>query len=134
MQPYQTNKASQTDKPIANVMLAQRLLLIKTIAGWHTAAEQPESPAKQERNAFPTPANTKSDPKASFCPTDRLLALYNKQQGKKQQRLTSVVRDWFKEAAHQAGWGEVVYLEDTQTSQVMGCMLRASPHKGAEHA
>lgn len=136
MQPYQTSKVSQTDKSTSKIILAQSLWLVKASFGQHSAAGQPEKPNKKERHAFPAPApvNTKSDPEASFCPTYRLLALYNKQQGKKQKRLTNVVRDWFKEAAHQAGWHEVEFLQDIQTGQIAGCMLSATLVKGAQHA
>ena len=134
MQPYQTSKVSQTDKSTSKIILAQSLWLVKTNAGRHNATEQPESPAKKDHNVFPTPVSTKSDPEASFCPTYRLLALYNKQQGKKQKRLTNVVRGWFKEAAHQAGWHEVEFLQDIQTGQIAGCMLSATLVKGAQHA
>lgn len=134
MQPYQTSKVSQTDKSTSKIILAQSLWLIKANFGQHSAAGQPEKPNKKERHAFPTPINTKSDPRASLCSTDRLLVLYNKQQGKNQKRLTSVVKDWFKDTAHKAGWHEVAFLEDTQTGQITGCMLCASPHKGAQHA
>lgn len=134
MQPYQATKVSQTDKATAKIILAQKLWLVRTNFGRHTAADQPEKPTKKERHAFPTPVNTKSDPKASFCSANRLLTLYNKQQGKNQKRLTNVVKNWFKNAAHQAGWSEVVFLEDVQTSQVTGCMLRATLIKGAFYA
>lgn len=134
MQPYQTSQASQADKFTTKIILAQRLWLVKTNAGRHNAAEQPESPAKKDHNAFPTPVSTKSDPEASFCPTYRLLALYNKQQGKKQKRLTNVVREWFKEAAHQVGWHEVEFLQDIQTGQIAGCMLSATLAKGTWYA
>lgn len=133
MQPYQTSKVSQTDKAIPRIILAQKLWLIKANFGPHTDV-QPEQPSKKERHAFPTPTNTKSDPGASICSADRLLTLYNKQHNKNQQRLTSVVKVWFKNAAHQAGWSGVEFLEDIQTGQITGCMLCATRQKGAPHA
>jgi|SRR5690554_3029059 len=134
MQPYQTSKVSQVDNLTAKIILARRLCLLKTNAGRHNAADQSKKPTKKERHAFPTPLNTKSDLEASFCSADRLLTLYNKHQGKKQKRLTIVVREWFKEAAHQAGWHEVKFLQDIQTGQTAGCMLSATPTKGARYA
>src|SRR5699024_6255183 len=127
MQPYQTSQASQADKFTTKIILAQRLWLVKTNAGRHNAAEQPESPAKQDDTALPTPVITKSEQEGTCYPANRLVELDNKQQGKKQKRLTIVVREWFKEAAHQAGWYEVKFLQDIQTGQTAGCMLSATP-------
>ena len=53
MQPYQTSQASQADKFTTKIILAQRLWLVKTNAGQHSTAEQPDSFAKKDCNAFP---------------------------------------------------------------------------------
>lgn len=133
MQPYQTSKVSQTDKATPRIILTQKLWLIRANFGLHTDV-QPEQPPKKEQYAFPTPTNTKSDPRASICSAGRLLKLYNKQHGKNQKILTNVVKAWFKGAAHQAGWSKVAFLEDVQTSRITGCMLCATRQKGALHA
>lgn len=133
MQPYQTNKVSQTNKATPRIILAQKLRLVEATFGRHTDV-QPEKPTKKERHAFPAPVNTKSNPKAFFCSANRLLTLYNKRQGKNQKRLTNVVKNWFKDAAHQAGWSKVEFLADIQTGHITGCMLCATHQKGALHA
>lgn len=133
MQPYQTSKVSQTNKATPRIILTQKLRLVKVTFCRHTDV-QPEQPTKKERYAFPTPVNTKSDPKAFFCSADRLLTLYNKQHNKNQKRLTNVVKDWFKDAAHQTGWSKVEFLADIQTGHTTGCMLCATRQKGAPHA
>lgn len=134
MQAYQTNEVPQTDKINRRIRLIHIQRLTKVFIPNHMDTTKPEQPSKKERHAFPTPTNTKSDPGASICSADRLLTLYNKQHNKNQQRLTSVVKVWFKNAAHQAGWSGVEFLEDIQTGQITGCMLCATRQKGAPHA
>lgn len=134
MQAYQTNEVPQTDKINRRIRLIHIQRLTKIFIPNHMDTTKLEQPTKKERHAFPTPVNTKSDPKAFFCSTDRLLKLYNKQQAKNQKRLTNVVKDWFKDAAHQAGWSKVEFLADIQTGHITGCMLCATRQKGAPHA
>lgn len=124
MQVEQTQKISLINKPI------HRVSLVYAFIPNYESITSSDRKSKKERYAFPSPASIKSDPDNSFCSTERILKLYNKHLGKKLEKLTKVVKEWFKSIAYQYGWHTVRFLEDVQTGQTSGCMLAVSSQKG----
>ncbi|WOD10687.1 hypothetical protein RPW65_16815 [Pseudomonas sp. NyZ704] len=133
-QAYQRNEASQASKSINGVLLIQTTRLIGVSVQGKDLATNTSLRAKREHLAFPEPAENKTEATAFHCSAERILALYNKQESKTQQKLTCTVKDWFKDTALKAGWNEVVFLENLQTGRIDGCMLRATNAKGSSHA
>lgn len=134
IQAYQTNEAPQASKNINGVILIQATRLIEIRA--QSKDPEPRAPlrAKKEQLAFPEPTEHKTEATAFLCTAERILALYNKQESKNQQKLTCTVKDWFKETALKVGWNEVEFLENLQTGRIAGCRLRATNFKEAFRA
>lgn len=120
-QAYQSNSTPQTKSGNAFcVFFGQRAAPLQEHGG---IRKLEKTRRKSERLAFPLPTQLQTEAIAFICSTDRILALYNKQRGKAQKRFTCTVRDWFAEAAYEAGWTEVEFLENYQTGRIGGCRL-----------
>ncbi|MEH6672384.1 hypothetical protein [Halopseudomonas sp.] len=133
-QAYQTNEAPQASKSINEIFLIETTRLIGVrVQGKDLTPKQPPR-LKREQLAFPEPAEPTTEATAFLCSAERILSIYNKQKSKTQQRLTCTVKDWFKDTALKAGWNEVEFLENLQTGQIDGCMLRATNFKGVSRA
>lgn len=79
---------------------------------------------KREKFVFPTPSNVKVNDNLFWCPTDRVIALYNKAHGEQRQKLTNTVKDWFHQKAKHLGWAGSQFLPDIQTGLMSGCVLQ----------
>lgn len=130
-QAYQRNEASQASKSINAIVLIETMRVIGVSVKGTGRAPNPPSRVKREQLAFPEPTEHKTEATAFLCLAERILALYNKQESKIQQRLTCTVKDWFKDTALKAGWNEVEFLENLQTGRIDGCRLRAPNFKEA---
>tara|TARA_R110000796_G_scaffold186678_2_gene303591 strand:- start:19909 stop:20325 length:417 start_codon:yes stop_codon:yes gene_type:complete len=133
-QAYQTNEASQASKRINEVFILETTQLIQARVQVMDFATRPSPRQKKEQLAFPEPTEHKTEAKAFLCPTDRILAIYNKQLAKTQRKLTCTVKEWFVNTALETGWNEVEFLENPQTGRIDGCMLRVRKVKESSHA
>ncbi|PSJ45247.1 hypothetical protein C7H85_11365 [Zobellella endophytica] len=132
-------QAYQTNADLQDIRVVKRIHLIRSIkpteAGVlkHSNTVGAEQRAKRERSVFPVPGKMKTSDDAFFCAIERVLALFNKHHRKNQKKVTSIVKSWFEQEALRVGWGEAIFLPDTQTGRSAGCMLRTPMKKGSSH-
>lgn len=86
-----------------------------------------EQITKKKKYEFPRPEDMPTAENAFFCHAKRILEIYSKYHGRKQQRMTAPVQAWFQEEAYRFGWGEAEVLTDVASKNgYAGCMLRLS--------
>ena len=76
---------------------------------------------------FPTPDSCKLKDNAVLCTSVRILALYNQENGKEQQRITQPVKNWFATEVRQNGWAGGHFLPEVQSGHGAGCVLFVPP-------
>ena len=117
-QEYQSFESVQTIK----VTLVKTENVLKEFASISNKSKQRRMGSK-EKYPFPTPDKMKTNDHSFFCPSERIIALYNKAHSEKRQKLTTTVQNWFKENADRAGWDLTEFLTESHTKAIAGCML-----------
>ncbi|WMC10661.1 hypothetical protein PU634_16575 [Oceanimonas pelagia] len=132
-QAYQTNAAPQGIRVVKRIHLIQAIKPTDAGVPQHSNTAGPEQCAKRERSVFPVPGKMKTSDDVFFCAVERVLTLFNKYHRKNQKKVTNTVKSWFEQEALRVGWGEAIFLPDTQTGRSAGCMLRVPMKKGSSH-
>ena len=78
---------------------------------------------------FPTPADVKPQERAVLCTADRVIKLYNQNNGGKAKRIAKSVRSWFAGEAKKRGWAGVRFLKEVQSAHGAGCILWLPPQQ-----
>lgn len=132
-QAYQTNAALQGIRVVKRIHLLRAIKPTEAGVPQHSNTVGAEQSAKRERFVFPVPGEMKASGDAFFCAVERVLTLFNKHHRKNQKKITNTVKSWFEQEALRVGWGEAIFLPDTQTGRSAGCMLRVPMNKGSSH-
>lgn len=82
---------------------------------------------KGRKFKFPNPSDCKAGQPAMLCPAERVLKLYNQDNGKDAKRISKSVRAWFGTTAEQQGWAGVHFLPEVQSNYGAGCILWPPP-------
>ncbi len=72
---------------------------------------------------FPLPSDYAAKDVVVFCPSDRIISLYNQHTHEGAKRLSAKVRNWFREQAYAHGWAGVQFLPVVQTKHGAGCAM-----------
>ncbi len=132
-QAYQTNAVLQGIRVVKRIHLIRAIKPTEAGVPQHSNTVEAEQRAKRENFVFPAPGKMKTSDDIFFCAIERVLALFNKYHRKNQKKVTSIVKGWFEQEAQRVGWGEAIFLPDTQTGRSAGCMLRVPMKKGSSH-
>lgn len=130
MKEYQTHQAMQ------EIQVEHRVYLVHTQQITKTPQQLVSTslPLKtsREKFVFPTPEATESN--ECFCDTERVIAIYNKEQqkqGDKRQKMTVKIQQWFEQKALAVGWDIAKFVPNSHNNRIAGCMmLFVTPTKG----
>jgi hypothetical protein len=78
---------------------------------------------------FPTPANCKLKHGAALCTAERVIGLYNQENGTNRQRITDSIKEWFAEEVLNHGWAGGHFLPEAQSGHGAGCVMFMPPQK-----
>lgn len=78
---------------------------------------------------FPVPGKCKLRDGAVHCSAERVIALYNQENGESRVRVTQTIQDWFSEEAQRSGWAGCCFLPDVQSGHGAGCVLFVPPQQ-----
>ncbi|TKI07290.1 hypothetical protein [Martelella alba] len=129
MKEYQTQQAMQEIHVEHRVYLVHTQQITKPPQTRVSTGQQLK--ISREKFAFPTPETTESN--ECFCDTERVIAIYNKEQQKhsdKRQKMTAKIQQWFENKALVAGWEMAKFVPHTHSNRIAGCMLFVTPTKG----
>ncbi|CAG9294970.1 hypothetical protein [Celerinatantimonas diazotrophica] len=129
MKEYQTQLAMQEIQVEHRVYLVHTQQITKSPQQLASKDSQPKT--SREKFAFPTPKATESN--ECFCDTERVIAIYNKEQQKqsaKRKKMTVKIQQWFEHKALAAGWKIAKFVPHAHNNRIAGCMLSVPPTKG----
>lgn len=132
-QAYQTSEALQVIRVVKSIRLIRAIKPTEAGVPQHGNTVEAEQRTKREKFVFPVPGKMKTSDDIFFCAIERVLELFNKFHRKNQKKVTIIVKSWFEQEAQRVGWGEAIFLPDTQTGRSAGCMLRVPMKKGSSH-
>ena len=72
---------------------------------------------------FPDPAKDGLNDAVIFCPSDRVIALYNQANDKQYVSMAKTVKDWFVEQAIEHHWLHAKHVNAVQTKHSAGFVL-----------
>lgn len=84
---------------------------------------------KGRKLKFPTPASCKLKHGAAFCTAERVIGLYNQENGEKRQRITDSIKQWFAAEAMGHGWAGGHFIPEVQSGHGAGCVLFMPPQQ-----